>query len=525
MKAARMKAARMKDVPMKQASGKRGPMTRAVLLTRRVQFMAAVLALAGCAMPPARLAPPDLRDDAPLAGLQAPGRAHWPAAEWWRGYGDGQLDDLIARAMRQAPDLALAQSRVRGAEQSARLAAARLGLSVNGNAQFSRQRMSEHGLIPARFLGFTWYNQADLGVQLQYDFDWWGKKRAAMEAAVDQARAAAAQRSAAALAIQYAVADTYFGWQADQARLQLMDQLLATQRQLVRIAELRVRQGVDLPDEAQKARAQLAGAREMRIALDGEAQIRRVALASLLGLAPGQLPPLDALPLPPVARGVPDDAGLDLIARRPDIAASRWQVESALRETDAARAEFFPDISITALAGLSSIDMGKLFTASSRTFSATPALHLPIFNGGTLQANYGLSRAQLDSAVAQYDSTVLTAAREVATQALGAEQIAARRHEQQAQVDADERLLANAQARLRQGIRDARESLAAKAQLLQQRDASIQLQAQAVGTDLALIKALGGGYRIDAPAHATTASTTSFLPTSDTAGAAAHERH
>jgi len=225
--------------------------------------------------------------------------------------------------------------------------------------------------------------------------------------------------------------------------------------------------------------------------------------------------------LPIVQRGVPSGIGLDLIARRPDIAASRWQVEAALKQTDAARAEFFPDISISAMAGLSSIDMGKLLTAGSRTFALTPALHLPIFNSGALQANYGVSKAQLDAAVAQYNSTVLTAAREVATQALSAEQVAARQHEQRAQLDADRQLLANAQARARQGVRDARESLAAKSEWLQQRDASTQLLAQAVSTDLALIKAIGGGYRADGP----TAATEQTPSPSVTAGAADHERH
>jgi multidrug efflux system outer membrane protein len=496
----------MKDTPMKHAP----------LRGRTALAAAILLTLAGCAAAPARLGPPALRDDVPLAGLQAPVRAGWPATQWWRQYDDPQLDGLMDRAMQQSPDLALAQSRVQNAEQSAKLAAAQLGLSVNGNAQVSRQRMSDHGLIPSQFLGFSWYNQADLGVQLQYDFDWWGKKRATMEAALDQAHAAQAQRSAAALAIQYAVADTYFGWQADQARLQLADQLLATQQQFAHIAELRVRQGVDLPDEAQKAQAQLAAVREMRVALDGSAKIRRAALASLLGVAPAELPELQARPLPAIERGIPANGGLDLIARRPDIAASRWQVEAALKQTDAARAEFFPDISLTALAGLSSIDMGKLLTAGSRTFALTPALHLPIFNGGALEANYGVSKAQLDAAVAQYNSTVLTAAREVATQALSAEQVAGRQREQRAQLDADQRLLANAQARARQGVRDLRESLGAQAALLQQRDAATQLQAQALSTDLTLIKALGGGYR--AADEATTSS-------SVTAGAAHHERH
>lgn len=496
-------------------------MKRALLRGRTVLAVATLLMLAACASAPSKLGSPALHDDVPLAGLQAPARAGWPAAAWWRQYDDPQLDDLMDRAMQQSPDLALAQSRVQNADQSARLAAAQLGLSVNGSAQISRTRLSDHGLIPNKFLGFSWYNQADLGVQLQYDFDWWGKKRATVEAALNQAHAAEAQRSAAALAIQYAVADTYFGWQADQARLQLADQLLATQQQFAHIAELRVQQGVDLPDEAQKARARLAAVREMRVALDGSAKIRRVALASLLGIAPAQLPELKARPLPSIERGVPADAGLDLIARRPDIAASRWQVEAALKQTDAARAEFFPDISITALAGLSSIDMGKLLTAGSRTFALTPALHLPIFNGGALEANYGLSKAQLDAAVAQYNSIVLTAAREVATQALSAEQVAARQHEQQAQLDADRQLLANAQARAHQGVRDARERLGAKAELLQQRDTAAQLQAQALSTDLALIKALGGGYRDNTQAAASTESSSSSV----TAGAADHERH
>ncbi|MEO7050271.1 MAG: efflux transporter outer membrane subunit [Rhodanobacter sp.] len=490
-----------------------------VPLRHRALLAAAIsLLLAACAHAPAQLGQPALRDDVPLAGLQAPARADWPEAQWWRQYQDPQLDELMDRALQQSPDLALAQSRVSNAEQSARLAAAQLGLSVKGSAQVSRQRLSDYGLIPSQFLGYSWYNQADIGAQLQYDFDWWGKKRATMEAALDQAHAAEAQRSAAALALQYAVADTYFAWQADQARLQLAEQLLANQRQLVHITELRVRQGVDLPDESHKTHAQLAGVREMRVALDGSAKIRRVTLAALLGLAPEQLPELKPETLPTVNGGIPVNARLDLIARRPDIAASHWQVQAALRNTDAARAEFFPDFSVSAMAGLSSIELGKLLTPGSRTFALAPALHLPIFSGGSLEANYGVSKAQLDAAVAQYNSTVLTAARDVATQALGAQQIAARQREQQAQLVADQQLLASARAREKQGVSDARATLKAQAQWLQQRDAATQLHAQAVSTDLSLIKALGGGYR--APVKPDKKP-----PSTATAGTADHERH
>ena len=487
--------------------------------------LACVLAvvLAGCSIP-AKLNRPPVRDDVPLAGLDVPTHAGWPEAQWWRQYHDPQLDALIAQAMKDSPDIAQARSRVDSAQQSIRATAAQAGLTVNGSGQFERQRLSETGLIPPKFLGFTWYNQADLGVQAQYDFDLWGKKRAAIEAATDQAHAAEAQHSAAALTLQNMVADTYFGWLADEARIDIARQAVRTQEQLAHLAGLRVHQGVDLPDTAQTANAQLAAARETLVTLEGSAKIRLAALASLLGVAPADLPPLQPRPLPAIDRGLPDNVGVDLIARRPDIAASRWQVESALRQTDVARAEFFPDISISAMAGLSSIDMDQFFHAGSRVFALTPAVHLPIFTGGLLKANYGVSKAQLDAAVAQYNSTVLTAAREVSTQSLTAQQLAGRRHEQQAEVSANERLLASAQARARQGVRDLRESLGAQAQLLQQRDNAVSLHAQALSTDLALIKALGGGYQASAPDQAATAPSPTDSPT-NLAGDATHERH
>jgi len=492
----------------------------------------AVLGLSGCWIP-AKVPPPLLRDDVPLAGLPTHAGAEWPATDWWRKYNDPQLDQVMDLVMQQSPDLEQARSRVKTAEQSVRVAAAQAGLTIKGNGQLTRQRMSDHSLIPSSLLGFNWYNQADLGVQLEYDFDFWGKKRASIEAALDQAHAAEAERSAAALAIQNAVADAYFSLLADQNRLQLTQQAIGVQQRLLHIAELRVRQGVDLPDTVQQARGQLANVQQMQATLEGSIELRKVVLAALVNVSPAELPPLQPRPLPELEGGLPDNARLDLIARRPDIAAGRWQVEAALKQTDVARADYFPDFSINAMAGLSSTDqgtphfagtssgskgdLGNLFTMGSRVFGITPAVHLPIFEGGRLKASYGASRAQLDAAIADYNVTVTNAARDVATQAVTAQQIAARREKQDAQVKANEALFNSAQARAARGTKDARESLNAQAQLLQQRDQAISLQAQAVSTDLALIKALGGGYRSDATPIAQSSATPS--PTSNPAGA------
>ena len=424
---------------------------------------------------------------------------------------------LIDRALKGDTSLAAARSRVAEAKASARLTAAQVGLRINGNAQVSRQRMSENGLIPTRFLGFTWYTQGDIGIQGSYDFDLWGGHRAAVQAAIGQVRAAEASRSAAALALEVGITRTYFGWLADHARLQLANRLVADQARLVGVMKVRMQAGLDASDGYDQARAGVAAARQMQAALRGSARIRLAVLAALVGVSPDQLPTLQPRALPAADTRLPAQVGLDLIARRPDIAARRWQVEAALKGTQAARAKFFPDVSISALAGFSSIDMGKLLTPGSRVFNLAPAIHLPIFEGGLLRAGYGVSKAQLQAAVAQYNNAVLDAARQVSTHALDLDRLRQQLAQQEQQLEAVAALERNASARHARGITNIEPVLEARARSLQQHDAKLQLSAQILDADVGLIQALGGGYRKpDAPganAPATPAPATSSART------------
>lgn len=469
---------------------------------------ACALALAACSIPP-RTDRPALRDEAPLAGVDAP-TGVWPDAQWWKRYDDAQLDRLIEQALADAPTLDEAHQRLNTALGAVDVARAQGGLSSQANAQVQRIRLSENGLIPPQFLGFTWYSQGDLSLQFQYDFDFWGKYRAAVAAAIDEARAAEAERSAASLMLTTAIADTYFGWQSDQAHLALADESIGVLERYRVLSHKRVERGIDLPDTVHQADANLAAVRERQAGHAGAAKIRLAALAGLLGVAPADLPRLEARPLPTVDGALPGSIGLDLLARRPDIAASRWRVEAALARTDQARAQFFPDISLGAMVGLQSLELDRLLNAGSRTAAIGPALHLPLFGRGQLKANHRVAQAQLDAAAAQYDATVVDAARDVATQALTFAQVDARRHERAAQLDATRALESSAAARARQGLVDDRSVLAARAQVIEQRDAATTLDAQAVSAQIALTKALGGGYRLDdAPADARLSSTSS----------------
>ena len=454
------------------------------------------LALVSCSIPPKPDTPP-LRNEAPLAGLVAPRGGVWPQAQWWTRYHDAQLDDVEQKALAAAPSLDEAQRRFDTALRSIDSARAAGGLSSQLNAQAQRQRLSEHGLFPPQFLGFTWYNQGDLSLQFRYDFDFWGKQRAAVEAAVDNARAAQAERSAATLLLTTAVADTYFGWQADQARLALAQETVAALEHNHALTAKRVARGIDPPDTVHQADAQIAAAREAQAIYAGSAPIRLAALGALLGIALADMPQLVVNPLPAINAALPDNLGLDLLARRPDIAARRWLVEAALQQAVRTRAEFYPDISLGAMAGLSSINLDKLFTPGSRVAGIGPAMHLPVFERAGLRAAYGVSQAQLAAAAAAYNAAVVDAARDVATQALTLEQIDARLGARAQQVAAARALQEIVAARVRRGISDDRSLLAAQAQVLQQRDAAASLHAQAISAEIALTKALGGGYRIE----------------------------
>lgn len=462
----------------------------------RFSSLVAAMALAGCAIPP-RIAAPDLEGSAPLAGMPVSSAAQWPDREWWRRYADPQLDALQAQALRSAPNLAVAQARVQMALRNVDVSRADGGVSVDGNAQLQRNRMSENGLIPSQFLGFNWYSQGDLGAQLRYEFDFWGSHGAAIAAATSRAQAAAAEREGVRAMLAAGIAQTYFLWQADQARIAIAQQIIDGYERGRVIAAARARQGLSPRDQVLQVDAALAAAREQLAAVIGDARIQRAALAALLGVAPAQLPTLEARALPQARLELPADAELDLVSRRADIVASRWRVQAALRDTDVARAAFYPNLSLSAMAGLSSIDLGKLLDPGSAVFAAGPALHLPIFEGGRLRARFGVSQAALDAAVADYRARVVDAAQDVAAQALRVEQLRQRREQADAQATALRALLDTAQRRAARGLIDDVPVLDAGEKLDRQRDAQLQLAVAALGAEISLTHALGGGFQAD----------------------------
>lgn len=460
-----------------------------------------LLSVAGCLTRPAREPHAELKMTAPVgaatAAEPAATTAEWPQSSWWKAYNDPILDSLIEKALAASPDIAAARARFSTAKASVEAAKAAAGPNLTGVGDAERIRLSDNGLFPPKLLGFNWYNQFDLGVQGTYTFDWWGLHRAQIRSAIDQTRAAQVERDAAGQTIVTAVVTEYFGYQADQARLALALKNIDITRQALEIAKQRVAAHLADPADADRANLDVLSARDHMGDVITSEHMHLVALAALLACAPADLPELPARELPAITTQLPASASIDLIARRPDILASRWRVEASGQDLEAARAGFMPDVSLSGLLGLSSRDLGKLLQIGSGDPNFGGAIHLPLFDAGALRAGYSRSHAALALAIADYQSTVLSAARDVNTQLEQRDTYVKQLALRQEQLATARELQSKARERLDHGVSDARAPLSATSQSLSAQEALIETNYQQLSADVALIHALGGGYAMD----------------------------
>ena len=426
-----------------------------------------------------------------LAGV-AP--ASWPAGDWWRRLGDTQLDALIREALRDSPDLAAAEARVRYAAAQAGTAAALRLPTLDANASFPTALSDEHFPRPVG----AYVSAKQINLAGGYDFDLWGGKRAAWEAALGRQRAAEVDAKAAELTLSTQVAQAYaeldYAFSAhDVARadLERAEKLLELTRQ-------RVQAGIDSLAMQRQAESGLAGAEQTSAQAAQRIESARIRLAVLLGQGPDrglaiERPrPLDAAEL-----AVPENLPAELLGRRPDIVAARWRVEAARSEIDAAKAQFFPNVSLSAFIGLLSAHASDLFDAASRFSLATPAVSLPLFDGGRRRANLDGRDAEYDLAVAQYDRTLIAAFNEVAE---NLSQLRSLR----AQLAAQEQSLASARQawdlsmqRYRNGVGGYLETLILQQALHQAEDRLSAIQSRRIEASIGLVRALGGGFRAE----------------------------
>lgn len=468
----------------------------------RVSILALALALGGCAQLPAQLSElaqrPALKPATAwqsAASLAAPA-IDWPAERWWQGYGDAQLDALIDEALRDSPDMAAAGARLRRAEAFGRVAGAALLPQVSANASVSEQKLSYNYLTPPAFTpqGTNDYGRATL--DFNWELDFWGRNRAGLAAATSQVEASRAELAQARLSLAAAVAASY----AELARLFADRDTLArsveTRSTTLSLFDERFRNGLETRGSVSDARARLAAAEGELLAIDEQLGLQRNRLAALVGAGPDRGL---SIARPQVSLkggfGLPAELAANLLGRRPDLVAARLQAEAQASRIEQKKAEFYPNVNLSAFIGVQALGLSMLDRSGSNIGSIGPAISLPIFTGGRLQGELRGAAAAYDEAVANYERTLTQALEEVASTGLSQKALAGQLHKAKESVAAAGEAHRVARNRYEGGLATYLEVLHAEDGLLYSQRTLARLQSRAFTLDVAMKRALGGGWQ------------------------------
>ncbi|GAB6848576.1 efflux transporter outer membrane subunit [Paraburkholderia kururiensis] len=418
----------------------------------------------------------------------------WPTLDWARQFGDPQLSALIDEALAGNPTIAQAQARLAKAQSYIESSKSNLYPKVEGSYSWTRELLSGNGLYPPPY-GGNWYSENNVLASASWELDVWGKNRQRLGQAVSQEKAAEADMQQTRITLASSVARTYNQLAQLYALRDIAAREIDNRKTIGTITNQRVTAGLDTNVERETANGNIATSQSNLSDLDGQIQAVRYQLGALLGKGPDRGLQIAQPTLNPLANiTLPDNLPADLIARRPDIVAARWQVEAATHDVKEAKAEFFPDINLAAGFGFDAFGWGRFLHASSRQIQAGPAIHLPIFDAGALRAQLKGRYADFDLDVANYDQTLINALNDVATQ------VASIRSADQQLVDAQHALDASTKAwqlavvRYRAGLSPQLQVLSADQNRLAAEQTVTNLNMRRRDMQMALITALGGGF-------------------------------
>ncbi|AOZ10580.1 RND transporter [Cupriavidus malaysiensis] len=475
-------------------------------------YAALALPLAACTMEPAYHRP-----DAPIPSAWPGGPAYAPASGsaaqaapqatlgevgWREFFVDPSMQELISRALSGNRDLRIAALAVDEARALYRVQRAAQFPEIDANAGLTSQRVSPRLRAPgqgAQINSFT----AGIGFTA-YELDFFGRVRSLKHAALEQYMATEDARRSAQITLVAEVADAYLTLLADRELLALSQDTLKSQQEAAEMVSRGQRAGALAKLDEHRAQTQLQTAQ-----VGVEQYTRQVAqdenaLTLLLGgPLPDGLQQLPALDSPDLLAQVPAGLPSSLLERRPDIRAAEHQLKAANANIGAARAAFFPSITLTGALGVASTSLAGLFSGGLAWVFA-PQLTLPIFNAGRNQANLDLAKVRKDINVANYEKTIQTAFREVADSmaATGTydRQIQAQRTMIE-EIRETERL---SRMRFRNGVDDYFSVFDAQRQLYSAQQQLVAYRLARLDSEVSLYKALGGGWR-DADGAAGTA--------------------
>lgn len=415
---------------------------------------------------------------------------------WWNRFHDPQLNQLISIALADSPDMQKAANRVRKANELANYAKSALFPFIDASGYLTRERFSETGIVPPPFNGRT-FNIADLALNFNYEFDFWGKNSEALAARVNAACASKANYAYTRLILSTAVAETYFQLQSAIAQQKIALATLKQRQEMYAITKSLAGHEIesDIP-----VKVSLTDVQNAKLTVNQYKLLEKL-LRNRLALLMGKNPLSTTIEVRPFAYHknairFPTYIPANQLTMRPDVAAACLRAKAAAHQINVAKARFFPNINLLGFLSYQSIQTGHLFDPENQNNAITGAFDLPIFDAGARRANLGVRYAEYDFAVNVYNKTLLNALKDVADQAANLKTLNAQLAVQNTALQAAARNYKMMRARYNNGIVDYLPVLQIKGALLQQQAEQIDYQTRHLRSVVAMIKALGGDYLI-----------------------------
>lgn len=424
----------------------------------------------------------------------------WPGSQWWQDYHDAQLNELVKNALSRSPDMQVAEQRIRLAEAQAKAVEAQDGPQVDFSANAERQKMSAEGIMgpfalndPAAGTTGPWYTNGTFGLTAGWDLDLWGKNRAEVTARIGAVKAREAEREQTRQLLASGVTRLYWEWQTEAALSKLLTQIEREQRNIIDSDRQLYNNGITSSVEGVETDIDDSKTQQQLNEVAGKMKVIEARLSALTNTQSAALK-LHPVSLPKVESQLPTQLGYSLLARRADLQAAHWVIESSMSSVEAAKAAFYPDVNLMAFLQQDALHLSALFRRSAQQMGVTAGLTLPIFDSGRLNANLDIAQAQNNLSIARYNKAVVDAVNDVArTASQVATLMQKNQHQQQIEHDAD-RVVSLAQARYNAGIIAG--SLVSKARIpaLREQSNGLILQGQWLDASIQLTSALGGGY-------------------------------
>ncbi len=421
-----------------------------------------------------------------------------PLDQWWLGFNDPELTKIIQRALAQNFDIKASLERVLQARAAARAAGARLLPAFDASAQLLAERQSLESPIGSIAQTLPGYNRNgdlyDVGAAASWEIDLFGGLRRGKEAAKAEADAAEAMQLGVRVSVAADAADAYLQVRGVQARLGVIQDLIATDTNLLDLVRLRKAHGMATDREVAQAEALLAQARGMvpLLRIELEAQLNRLDL--LMGAQPGTYAEELAAPAP--LPNVPPISvtSSDLLRRRPDVIAAERAMAAANARIGAALAGYYPKLSLSGLLGFESLSPSRLFKSATFQPMAIAGLRWRLFDFGEIDAEVAMANAATREALARYRQTVLRAAEDVENACGALAQREVHGQEVVNQINALTRARDESQEAYRSGLIPLTDTLDADRQLLVAEEDLPRTRTDAARAAVRLFRALGGGW-------------------------------